>query len=183
MNQNEKNLKIIPKINSQLAIKVIDDIWFSDIQPLTFNSYLKEDKLCVESIDKYNFYEIFSEIREVNNYVAFSDLQEYTDHDNANIVQFDLEAFASNSKLEFEFIYKNCSNYIIYNTVIDKPYSIISSLTFLDQYDVPLQNTWFSAFTDPVSKKLYFTSNYDSIYTLLEYIDFKELKNNVNNYK
>ena len=182
LNQKEKILKIVPKLNTLLVSDYIDDIWFTEIQPLNFNSYINEESLFIENTDKYNMCELFSEIREVNNCIVFRDLQENVVQEKANLLQFDKEAFEI-SKLDFQFYFKNCNNFIIYNTVIEKPYSLLSSLTYLNHSEVLFQNSWFSVIIDPTTNKLYFISNYDSIYIVLEYADIKAFMKDVNDYK
>ena len=183
LNKNSENLKIIPKFNSDLAIKSIDQIWFSEVQQLIFSSYQLDDKFYIENLDKFNFTDLFSEIREINHSIVFNDLDEYVNQEKSHLIEFGLDSFNEFNKLEFQFKYINSDNFITYNTIIQKPYSLLSAITYLNHYDGPTMKTWFSSFTDPITNRLYYTSNYDSICTVLEYISLEALENDVNDYK
>jgi hypothetical protein len=183
LEKNQDNLKVVPKLNSRLINKVVDDLWFTEIQSLNFTSYQKGEKLLIENLDNFDIDELFSEIREDKNCVLFKDLKEYINIEKKNVVEFDMDAFQVSNNLIFQFRFKYTNTLISVNASIIKPNSKIKSLTMISQSDVPVKNIWFSSFIDPVTNKCYFSSNYDSISNLYEYENFNSFTTNPSNFK
>ena len=180
---NKGNLKIVPRIHTKLLNKVIEELWFTEIQSLNFTFHQTGDKLLIENLDKYDLSELFSEIREEKNCVMFKDIKDYINIGKKYILEFEIEAFNKSNSLIFQLRYKNSNNFVTLNAHIIEPNSKIKTLSLISQSDVPVKNIWFSTFVDPITKKCYFFSNYDSISLLNEYETLNSFTTNPQNFK